>query len=132
MIFPRSVNKRLLTLWLLPLLTGQSGYTLAACTPVSAAPRARPGARGHLSPHTRPAGQEARPLARGQHVTREIAGGEKHAYRISLAAGEHARVVVEQRGIDLALSTFTPDGRKLLDLNGPPGPAGAEAVSIPA
>src|ERR1700722_16614924 len=39
-------------------------------------------------------------LSPGRVVERALAGGENHSYRLSLAAGQDANIVVEQRGID--------------------------------
>ena len=36
-------------------------------------------------------------------------------YQLKLAAGQFLRVVVEQKGIDVALTLVTPDGRQLLE-----------------
>ena len=56
-------------------------------------------------------------LAPGQPVEREIAGGESHAYQISLAAGQFLRVVVEQKGVNVALVLTAPDGKKVAEVN---------------
>ena len=40
----------------------------------------------------------------------EIAPGETHVYRINLAADQFARVIVQQRGVDVALSLRTETG----------------------
>src|SRR5262245_17705007 len=45
--------------------------------------------------------QNENQLELGKTVSRELAGGQAHSYRITLAAGEYLRVVVEQRGIDV-------------------------------
>jgi CHAT domain-containing protein/uncharacterized protein HemY len=60
---------------------------------------------------------EIRPLISGQSVEREIAGGESHAYQISLTAGQFVRVVVEQKGVDVALVLAVPDGKKGGEVN---------------
>ena len=48
-------------------------------------------------------GQDAAILARGTVVERELSGGQEHEYRLALAAGEYAKVIVEQRGIDVVV-----------------------------
>jgi CHAT domain-containing protein/uncharacterized protein HemY len=60
---------------------------------------------------------EPQTLVPGPPVEREIAGGESHAYRISLAAGQFARFRLEQRAIDAALSLTAPDGKQLVEMN---------------
>jgi hypothetical protein len=44
---------------------------------------------------------------------RELAGDQSHAYQIALAAGQYLHVVAEQRGIDVVVTLFGPDGKKL-------------------
>lgn len=54
-------------------------------------------------------------LVPGQPVERQIAGGQSHAYRLTLQAGQFVRVVVEQRGIDVKLALSSPDGKPLVE-----------------
>jgi len=63
---------------------------------------------------------EAPMLEPDKTIERELASGERHVYRLTLAAGEFARVVVEQRGIDVAVSQLTANGEKVAErvLNG--------------
>lgn len=48
-------------------------------------------------------------------VERELAGGQAHSYRVSLNAGQYVRVMVEQKGIDVAMTLFSPDEAKLAE-----------------
>ena len=48
-----------------------------------------------------PRRQEATAIDAGAAIERHVAIGEEHLYRITLAAGECAEVIVEQRGIDV-------------------------------
>src|SRR5262245_41470421 len=59
-------------------------------------------------------------LELGKAIKREMASGERHDYRIMLAAGEFARIVVEQRGIDVTVTLMAADGEKVEEriLNG--------------
>jgi CHAT domain-containing protein/tetratricopeptide (TPR) repeat protein len=69
----------------------------------------------------------------GQPVTREIRAGEEHAYQVNLKAGEYARIVVEQKGIDVALALLGADGKPLLEIdNNLSGTRGLEIVSLVA
>jgi erythromycin esterase len=63
---------------------------------------------------------------------RELRGGESHEYSLRLNAGEYAHVVVEQRGIDVVVVAFAPDGTKLSEVDSPNGANGPEPVSIAA
>jgi CHAT domain-containing protein/Tfp pilus assembly protein PilF len=60
--------------------------------------------------------QESR-LEPGQTVEREIRGGESHIYQIQLAAGQFARLRLEQRAIDAALILTAPDGKQMVEMN---------------
>src|SRR5439155_20768978 len=48
---------------------------------------------------------------------RELAGGQTHTYQIKLTAGQFLRVVVEQKGIDVAVALVAPDGKQLIEAN---------------
>ena len=43
-------------------------------------------------------------------IERPLASGERHKYQLPLQAGDAATVVVEQRGIDVSVRVFDPDG----------------------
>ncbi|HWN99456.1 MAG TPA: CHAT domain-containing protein [Blastocatellia bacterium] len=58
---------------------------------------------------------EVRTLEAGKPIERELKGGETHSYQLTLEAGQYARVVVEQRRINLAVSVFDPAGKKIID-----------------
>ena len=47
--------------------------------------------------------QDATALDAGASIERHVAIGEEHLYRITLAAGQYAEVIVEQRGIDVVV-----------------------------
>ena len=50
-------------------------------------------------------------------IEREIKSGEVHAYNLTLKVDEYAEVAVDQRGIDLALWTFDPAGKKISEVD---------------
>ena len=87
---------------------------------------------GALNATTLPHEQaSAYPLAIGEPVAREMRGGEEHAYQINLNAGEYARVMVEQKGIDVVLALFGADGKPLVEVdNNLSGTRGLETVSL--
>jgi tetratricopeptide (TPR) repeat protein len=60
---------------------------------------------------------EVRPLDPGRIVESELAGGQTHAYQITLRAGQFARFMVEQRGVDVALALTGPDGETSQETN---------------
>jgi erythromycin esterase len=71
-------------------------------------------------------------LKPGKAVDRSLAGDEAHGYTISLKAGESLRVVVDQRGVDVVVSLFGPDGKSLAQVDSPNGDNGPEPVELVA
>ncbi len=72
-------------------------------------------------------------LAVGQPVAREMRGGEQHTYQVTLSAGQYARMVVDQKGIDVVLALLGADGKPLLEVdNNLSGTRGMEVVSLVA
>ncbi|HSE37585.1 MAG TPA: tetratricopeptide repeat protein [Blastocatellia bacterium] len=66
-----------------------------------------------------------------QPIAREMKGGEEHSYQVKLSAGQHARVVVDQKGIDVVLVLLGADGKPLLEVdNNLSGTRGMEVVSL--
>lgn len=76
-----------------------------------------------------PSNQEASTLEPGRPIERELAGGQSHAYQVTLRAGQYLNVVVEQRGIDVVEVLFGPDGSQLLEVDGYSGARGLETVT---
>ena len=87
-----------------------------------------------LSVTVRPQEQaSAYSLIVGQPVAREMRGGEQHTYQLSLSAGQHARVVVEQKGIDVVVALLGVDEKPLLEVdNNLSGTRGMEVISLVA
>src|SRR5215470_8214394 len=56
-------------------------------------------------------------LTAGSVIEKEIGGDEQHVYLLPLAAGQFARIVVEQPAVDAVLVLLKPDGRPLADVN---------------
>lgn len=50
-------------------------------------------------------------------IERQIAGGEVHAYNVTLKADEYVHIDVDQRGIDLAVWSFDPTGKKISEVD---------------
>ena len=53
-------------------------------------------------------------LELGKSIERQLAGGQSHEYHFTLQAGQYARVLAEQRTINVAVAIFGPDGKQLL------------------
>lgn len=72
-------------------------------------------------------------LAVGQPVAREMRGSEEHSYQVKLNAGQYARVVLDQKGIDVVLALSGVDGKPLVEVdNNLSGIRGMEVVSLVA
>jgi CHAT domain-containing protein/tetratricopeptide (TPR) repeat protein len=72
--------------------------------------------------------KDTSPLEPGKPVERELAGGQSHNYRIELTSGQYIHLVVDQRGVDVVVTVFGPDGKQFLEVDGPTGTQGEEAV----
>lgn len=67
-------------------------------------------------------------LELGKPVERELAGGQSHRYTIRMTSGQYLHVVVDQRGIDVALRLFRPDGNQVVEVDSPNGTVGLEPL----
>jgi CHAT domain-containing protein/tetratricopeptide (TPR) repeat protein len=73
--------------------------------------------------------QESISLEPGKPVERELSGGQSHTYKITTTSGQYLKIVVEQRGIDVAVALFTPDGKKISEVDSNPTIEGSEIAS---
>ena len=58
-------------------------------------------------------GQAGKRLEPGHTIQAALAGGESHEYQFHVRAGEYARVVVQQRSVDLAVACLGPAGQEI-------------------
>jgi tetratricopeptide (TPR) repeat protein len=72
----------------------------------------------------------AQPLEINLPIEREIAGAKSHHYRLLLGAEQFARIVAEQRGMDIVLTITDGEGKKIARVDRPNGSYGPEAVSL--
>ncbi|MCY7377147.1 MAG: CHAT domain-containing protein [Pyrinomonadaceae bacterium] len=70
------------------------------------------------------------PLEQGKPVERELKGGETHAYSIQLKTNQLLNLIVDQRGIDVIVILFAPDGKQLAEIDSPNGSQGPEQMTI--
>jgi pre-peptidase len=89
---------------------------------------ARPAQASASERDAAPSAQEDISLEPGKPVERELSGGQSHFYKINLTSGQYLHVEVEQRGIDVALALFTPDGKKIGEVDDERATVGAETV----
>ncbi len=73
--------------------------------------------------------QESSSLELGKPIQRELSGGQSHSYKITMISGQYLHVVVDQRGIDVAVALFTPDGKKISEVDSEHIVEGSETVS---
>jgi CHAT domain-containing protein/Tfp pilus assembly protein PilF len=86
----------------------------------------KPGA-GAVSP-----AQEARQIRQlepGKPIERELAADQPHSYQMALAASQYVKLLVDQRGIDVVVKLFGPDGKQLIEVNSERRQQGQEPVS---
>lgn len=69
-------------------------------------------------------------LEPGKAIERSIAAGEAHSFTLTLTTGKYAHIAVDQRGVDVVVSIFAPDGNKLVQVDMPNGNYGLEPVSL--
>jgi hypothetical protein len=75
---------------------------------------------------------EAQVLEPGKPVERELKTGETHVYQIVLSVGQFLDAAVNQRGVDVVVRIFAPDGSKLAEIDSPNGDQGDEPVVVEA
>src|SRR5262245_47545013 len=71
---------------------------------------------------------DVRTLEPGMTHRRELAGGQRHTYRIRLAAGQFFKVIIEQDGIDVVARLLGPDGKEIMVFNSESRLRGQESV----
>jgi tetratricopeptide (TPR) repeat protein len=76
-----------------------------------------------------PSAQESISLDPGKPVERELSGGQSHFYKITMTSGQYLRITVSQRGIDALVALFTPDGKKIGEVDGEQMTVGSETIS---
>jgi hypothetical protein len=75
-----------------------------------------------------PAG-DARPLVPGTAIERNLAGGGSDVYEVALDAGQFVDIVVDQQGLDVAVTLNGPDGKPLAEMDSPNGMYGPERLA---
>jgi CHAT domain-containing protein/Tfp pilus assembly protein PilF len=73
--------------------------------------------------------QDIRTLEPGKPIERELAGGQSHAYQITLAEGQYLSVIVEQRGIDVVIKLLGPDDKQIAEFDSEIRKRGQETVT---
>jgi hypothetical protein len=87
------------------------GLTAAAWPPSGSLP-------AHTSDAKRGAAQraeESQLLEPGKPIERELSDGRSHFYKVTMTSGQYLRIAVRQRGIDVLVALYAPDGKKIDD-----------------
>jgi CHAT domain-containing protein/Tfp pilus assembly protein PilF len=69
-------------------------------------------------------------LEPGKRIERELSGGKKHSYRITLADGQYTSVIVEQHGIDVVLRLVGSDRKLIAEVDDDISLKGNEKVEL--
>src|SRR6266542_1220515 len=86
-------------------------------------------AQGSAGPNPIVQGEkDVRPLEPGKPIERHLAGGQSHAYQITLSAGQFMKVIVEQRGIDVVVGLLGPDAKQIMEFDSEIRSQGQETV----
>jgi CHAT domain-containing protein/Tfp pilus assembly protein PilF len=80
----------------------------------------------------KPSGPDVLALEPGHPVERQLRRGEEHRYLLALAAGEYARVTVEQQGIDVTVQLRGIDSTAIADFDDEILRPGREQVGVAA
>ncbi len=69
-------------------------------------------------------------LVQGAAQSDTLKGGETHRFNLKLEAGQFARVVVMQKGVDVVVTALAPSGAKVAEVDSPNGTQGPEPVDL--
>lgn len=67
-----------------------------------------------------------------QPLERAIKGGEKHVFVVRITANQTARVVIEQKGVDVSLAALNPAGGRFIETESPSGIVGSDLILVTA
>jgi CHAT domain-containing protein len=68
-------------------------------------------------------------LEPGKPIRRELAGEQRHTYRIRLKANQFMNAIIEQDGIDVVARLLGPDGKEIMEFDSESRQRGQEMVS---
>lgn len=68
----------------------------------------------------------------GKTITRSLKGGESHSYNLTLKEKQFVKVIVLQKGIDVAITFYDSENKKISEIDSPNGTEGEEPISVVA
>jgi CHAT domain-containing protein len=71
-------------------------------------------------------------LTEGFHAERDLKAGEVHSFKVKLVTGQFLQLIVDQKGIDVTVTLFRPDGSELLKVDSPNSNQGPEPLLLVA
>jgi CHAT domain-containing protein len=74
--------------------------------------------------------QESNSLEAGKPIERELSVSQSHSYKLPIISGQYLKIVVDQRGIDVAVVLSAPDGKKVSEVNSNHSIEGSETLSM--
>ncbi|KAF0248401.1 MAG: enterochelin esterase, partial [bacterium] len=69
-------------------------------------------------------------LLLGKAIEQELVGDGAHSYTLKLEANQYLNLVVEQKGIDIVATVFSPSGEKVYEVDSPNGTEGPEPIYL--
>ncbi len=69
-------------------------------------------------------------LEAGKTIERQITGGQKHIFQTSLIENQYAKIIVEQRGVDVVIRRIDADGKISVEYDFDPRNKGEEPVEM--
>jgi CHAT domain-containing protein len=77
-----------------------------------------------------PGAQEIKTLEPFQSTEHELAGEQKHNYQFTLTEGQYAKIIIEQRGIDVVVQLLGIDGKPIIEVNTELRTQGEEKIEL--
>src|SRR5215510_13313375 len=69
-------------------------------------------------------------LERGRLIEKPLKASEQHTYQVSVEADQFLHLIVQQHGIDVAVTVFSSDNKKIIEVDNPNGRDGPENVLV--
>lgn len=82
------------------------------------------------SAEPKPADSDIASLIMGRPAGREVSGEQSQSYRLTMASGQFARVILQQNGIDVVLRLFGPDNQLIGEVDDESRTHGQEVLEL--